>query len=62
MKSTTTPPDLKARLIIVGAAMMLLGCWLAYAIQTAGGIRIQDVRFTGTNGTEMSGLLYIPPN
>lgn len=62
MKSTTTPPDHKARLIIVGAVMMLLGCWLAYAIQTAGGIRIQDVRFTGTNGTEMSGLLYIPPN
>ncbi len=62
MKSTTTSPDHKTRLIIVGAAMMLLGCWLAYAIQTAGGIRIQDVRFTGTNATEMSGLLYIPPN
>ncbi len=62
MKSTTTSPDHKTRLIIVGAAMILLGCWLAYAIQTAGGIRIQDVRFTGTNATEMSGLLYIPPN
>jgi pimeloyl-ACP methyl ester carboxylesterase len=43
-----------------GVALILVGCILASSIQTSGGIRIQDVRFTGTNGTPMSALLYIP--
>jgi pimeloyl-ACP methyl ester carboxylesterase len=50
------------KLPILGLVIILLGCWLAYSIQTANDIRVQDVRFTGTNGTEMSALLYIPPN
>ena len=30
--------------------------------QTAGGIRIEDIRFKGAKGNTMSALLYIPPN
>ncbi len=52
----------EGRLLWLGIVVMVLGCWLAASIQTAGGVRIQDVRFTGTNGTAMSGLLYIPAN
>ncbi len=48
-------------LLGLAVLLVLLGGLLASAVQTAGGtIRIQDVRFTGTNGIEMSGLLYIP--
>ena len=49
-------------LLSLGVALILAGGLLAWSIQTAGGIRIQDVRFVGTNGTLMSGLLYIPAN
>jgi pimeloyl-ACP methyl ester carboxylesterase len=52
----------KSRLFIIGIILMALGAITAWLVQTAGGIRIQDVRFTGTNGTPMSGLLYIPAN
>ncbi|MEJ2443846.1 MAG: alpha/beta fold hydrolase [Exilibacterium sp.] len=52
----------EGRLLWLGIVIMVLGCWLAASIQTAGGVRVQDVRFTGSNGTAMSGLLYIPPN
>jgi pimeloyl-ACP methyl ester carboxylesterase len=41
--------------------LVLIGGLLASYIQTGGGtIQIKDVRFVGTNGTEMSALLYIP--
>ena len=49
-------------LFLGGLALIVAGCILASLIQTSGGIRIQDVRFTGTNGTPMSALLYIPAN
>lgn len=49
-------------LAAAGLAVVLAGALLAHWIQTAGGIRIQDVRFTGTNGTPMSAHLYVPPN
>lgn len=52
----------KPRLFIIGIILMALGAITAWLIQTAGGIRIQDVRFTGTSGTPMSALLYIPAN
>lgn len=48
-------------LFAVGAVLIAAGSLLAAKIQTAGGIRVDDVRFAGANGT-MSGLLYIPPN
>ncbi|MFN8376700.1 MAG: alpha/beta fold hydrolase, partial [Anaerolineae bacterium] len=41
--------------------LVLVGGLLAWWTQTGGGnITIQDVRFIGTNGTQMSALLYIP--
>jgi pimeloyl-ACP methyl ester carboxylesterase len=42
--------------------MMLAGGVLAYTVQTAGGVRVLDVRFAGTGGVAMSALLFIPPN
>jgi pimeloyl-ACP methyl ester carboxylesterase len=50
------------KIFLLGWALVLAGSYLAHRIQTMDGIRIQDVRFTGTNGTAMSGLLYIPRN
>lgn len=49
-------------LALAGLLIALAGALLAHLVQTAGGIRIQDVRFTGTNGTPMSAHLYVPPN
>ena len=48
------------RLVLIGLLIVTCGVLLAHFVQTAGGIRIQDVRFTGTNGTPMSGHLYVP--
>jgi pimeloyl-ACP methyl ester carboxylesterase len=48
---------------LLGLAIVLVvaGGLVASYIQTAGGtVQIKDVRFVGTDGTEMSGLLYIP--
>jgi pimeloyl-ACP methyl ester carboxylesterase len=49
-------------LAILGVVLILAGGLLAHFTQTAGGIRIQDVRFTGAKGNTMSALLYIPAN
>ena len=49
-------------LAIVGVVLILAGGLLAHFTQTAGGIRIEDVRFKGAKGNTMSGLLYIPAN
>ncbi len=48
-------------LFAIGWALILGGSWLAAAIQTSGGIKVEDVRFAGTGGVTMSGLLYTPP-
>ena len=40
---------------------MLAGAVLAHLIQTAGGIRVTDLRFKGADGSTMSALLYVPP-
>jgi pimeloyl-ACP methyl ester carboxylesterase len=53
---------MKLRLFAFGWLAVLAGGLLAHSIQTAGGIRIQDVRFTGVNGKPMSALLYVPAN
>lgn len=50
----------KFRLFHLGWVIILLGALLAHFIQTSGGITIKDVRFTGTNGQTLSGLLYVP--
>jgi pimeloyl-ACP methyl ester carboxylesterase len=49
-------------LAIAGVVLILAGGFLAHLTQTAGGIRVEDVRFTGAKGNIMSALLYIPPN
>ena len=49
-------------LAIVGVVLILVGGLLAHFTQTAGGIRIEDVRFKGAKGNTMSALLYIPAN
>jgi pimeloyl-ACP methyl ester carboxylesterase len=49
------------RLLLIGLLIVVCGTLLAHFVQTAGGVRIQDVRFTGSNGTPMSGHLYVPP-
>ena len=48
-------------LLIVAILLILCGGFLAHVIQTSGGIKIKDVRFIGSNGKLVSGLLYIPP-
>ena len=49
------------RILIIGLVLIIIGGGLAWWIQTDGGsVTIKDVRWVGTNGTEMSGLLYIP--
>jgi pimeloyl-ACP methyl ester carboxylesterase len=49
-------------LAIAGMILILAGGVLAWLTQTAGGIRIEDIRFKGAKGNTMSALLYIPPN
>ena len=49
-------------LAIAGLILIVAGGLIAYFTQTAGGIRIEDVRFKGAKGNTMSALLYIPPN
>jgi dienelactone hydrolase len=49
------------QLFAIGWALILGGAWFAHAIQTAGGVKVTDVRFPGEKGVVMSGLLYTPP-
>lgn len=47
--------------LLLGLALVFLGGLLAWFAHSSGGnIDIKDVRFVGTNGTLMSGLLYVP--
>lgn len=49
------------RILIIALVLILFGGLLAWWVQTDGGtVTIKDVRWVGTNGTQMSGLLYIP--
>lgn len=49
------------RLFSIGCALILAGSLLAHLIQTSGGVNIRDVRFSDSNGRNLSALLYIPP-
>jgi len=49
-------------LAILGLILIVAGALLAHFTQTAGGIRVQDIRFQGAKGNTMSALLYVPPN
>ncbi len=47
--------------MVIALILILGGGFCAYMVQTDGGdIDIRDVRFLGSNGTLMSGLLYVP--
>jgi pimeloyl-ACP methyl ester carboxylesterase len=46
---------------LAGVLLIVVGSLIASRVQTAGGIRIVDVRFVGTGGLGMSALLYVPP-
>ncbi len=50
------------KFFLLGWALILGGGAIAHYVQTAGGVQVQDVRFAGTGGMPMSGLLYIPRN
>ncbi|SFI16164.1 Serine aminopeptidase, S33 [Bradyrhizobium sp. Gha] len=50
------------KLALLGLVLIAVGGFIAHLTQTAGGIRIQDVRFKGAKGNTMSALLYIPAN
>ncbi len=49
-------------LIVAGLVIVLAGAFLAQLVRTADGTTVRDIRFTGTNGTVMSALLYVPKN
>ena len=47
-------------LFAFGWVLVLGGGFVANRIQTADGVKVEDVRFTGASGTPMSALLYTP--
>ena len=49
-------------LILAGLVIVLAGAFLAQLVRTMDGTTVRDIRFTGTNGTIMSALLYVPKN
>lgn len=49
-------------LVLAGLAVVLAGAFLAHLVRTSDGTTVRDIRFTGTNGTVMSALLYVPKN
>jgi len=49
-------------LAILGLILIVAGALLAHFTQTAGGIRVEDIRFQGAKGNPMSALLYVPLN
>ena len=49
------------RILVIALLLILIGGTVAWVTQTNGGkVTIRDVRWMGSNGTMMSGLLYIP--
>ncbi|RAK60752.1 alpha/beta hydrolase [Phenylobacterium hankyongense] len=51
-----------AVLLAIGLLLMVAGVAIAALVQTSGGIRVRDVRWTGADGAPMAALLYVPPN
>jgi pimeloyl-ACP methyl ester carboxylesterase len=61
MQQTAHGPR-RSWLLLWGLLAMIGGSLLAHLVQTAGGVRVLDVRFVGTGGTALAGLLFVPPN
>ncbi|WP_136689604.1 alpha/beta hydrolase family protein [Halorhabdus amylolytica] len=54
--------DTRTTLFIVALVLVLVGTGTAYWVETDGQtVEVRDVQFEATNGTMMSGELYIPP-
>ena len=52
---------MRNRLFIVALLLVFGGGFVAYLAQTSGRtVEVRDIRFVGTNGLVMSGLLYVP--
>lgn len=49
-------------LLALGWVLALGGGWAAHLVQTSGGAEVRDVRFPMADGTQLSGLLYLPPD
>jgi len=47
-------------LFAFGWLLVLAGAGLAHLVQTAGGVEVRDVRWTGASGERLSALLYAP--
>ena len=45
---------------LIGLLIILIGAWIAHTVRTSDGISVQDIRFKGASGTQMSALLYLP--
>jgi pimeloyl-ACP methyl ester carboxylesterase len=51
----------ESRLALIGAILVLVAGFVAWLVQTDGGmVAIRDLRFAGPSGTVMSALLYVP--
>jgi pimeloyl-ACP methyl ester carboxylesterase len=62
MTTRTTSTKPAWWLAVLGLTIMLAGAFLAQSIRISGGVTVSDIRFTGTGGTQMSALLYVPKN
>ena len=61
MKTNTASKSVNI-VLIVALVLVLIGDLISSGVQTNGWtVKIKDVRFMGTGGIEMSGLLCIPP-
>ena len=61
MTAPPAPTTGSPRLVALALALILGGGALAWLVQTdAGRVDVRDVRWEGTGGTRMSGLLYVP--
>jgi pimeloyl-ACP methyl ester carboxylesterase len=48
-------------LFALGWVLVLAGALIAHLVQTAGGVTVRDVRWTGAGGERLSSLLYVQP-
>jgi dienelactone hydrolase len=61
IRSTENPyPKPAYWIALIGLILIFSGAMLAHMIRTSDGISVSDIRFAGTDGIEMSALLYVP--
>lgn len=63
MKTASSAFRKQNMILIMALVLVLVGSFVANAVQTNGWtVQVKDVRWVGSGGIMMSGLLYIPPN